>query len=1074
MRNRISILRLAPIILLALAAAAPAANVTVNSLADAGGSCPGICTLRQAIITAGSGDTITFSLPAGSTITLTTAELLINKSVTISGPGASQLTVQRNTATGANRFRIFDIVSGVTVTMSGLTVSNGVLNGTANNHEGGGIFNAGTLTVANSTISGNTGTGLANNAGGGLSNAGTLTITNSTISGNFADNNASGGGIHNTGTLTVANSTISGNTANNSTPGGGGIMNEGPATITNSTISGNTVINSSGGKGAGIYNVSGSLTLTNCTVSGNNGDTGFGGGIENDGTLTVVNSTISGNAATLGAGVYNSGGGSATATLTNTTIAANSAKSAGGGIQSVGSTVTIKNTIIATNTATAGTGPDISGAVTSNGFNFVGNNANTGFTGGAQSNDQIGTSANPKNPNIGSLQDNGGPTRTHALLSGSTAIEGGNSGGTTTDQRGLPRPVDDPGITNASGGDGSDIGAYEVQWDQLPGCASLSHIVGNTNDAGTGSLRAIMANVCSGTTITFAPSVRGPINLTGGELLFNKSLTVTGPGANLLTIQRSSTAATNFRIFHNGNFNASISGLTIAKGFLPGNLGGGISNDNGTLVLDRVTVSGNTADIGAGIYTGRAATITNSTISGNTVSGNIAGDGGGAIYNQGGTLNLTNSTLSDNIARTAGGGGQGGGIRNNLGMVSITSTTIAVNSADQGGGVYSSSGTVTLQNSIIAQNVSGNGADLNGTFSSSGFNLIGNSTGGSISPAQFSDQIGNAGSPIDPLLGSLQDNGGPTFTRALSAGSAAIDKGNSNGATTDQRRYSRPVDLPNVSNVSGGDGGDIGAFEFGGIIPVTLANISTRLRVETGDNALIGGFIVTGSHDKRVIVLAIGPSLPFADDLADPTLELYQGNTLLESNDNWVDSVNRQAIMDSGVAPPNSVESAIIRTLPANNSQYTAIVRGAGGGTGIGSVQIYDLDRTTDSKLANISTRGLVQGGNDVMIAGFILSGVDQQKLIVRAIGPSLSVPGKLPDPTLQLVNQQGTILDENDNWGDSANKQAIIDSGVAPANGFESAIIATLPSNNAQYTAIVRGAGGATGVAVVDVFALQ
>jgi hypothetical protein len=163
------------------------------------------------------------------------------------------------------------------VTISGLTVSNGVLNSTANNDEGGGLFNGGTLTIANSTISGNSGTGPTNN-GGGISNAGTLTVTNSIISGNKADNNSSGGGIHNTGTMTITNSTISGNSANNSTPGGGGIKNEGTATITGTTISGNTVINSSGGKGAGIYNVTGSLTLTNCTVSGNNGDTGVGRG----------------------------------------------------------------------------------------------------------------------------------------------------------------------------------------------------------------------------------------------------------------------------------------------------------------------------------------------------------------------------------------------------------------------------------------------------------------------------------------------------------------------------------------------------------------------------------------------------------------------------------------------------------------------------------------------------------------------------------------------------------------------------------------------------------------------------
>ena len=133
---------------------------------------------------------------------------------------------------------------------------------------------------------------------------------------------------------------------------------------------------------------------------------------------------------------------------------------------------------------------------------------------------------------LGPLQNNGGPTLTHALLSGSTAIEGGNSSGSNTDQRGFARPVDIPAITNATGGDGSDIGAYEVQADQLPGCSNINRIVNNNNDSGTDSLRAVIANVCAGSTITFAPNVRGAINLTSGELLINKSLTINGPGAN--------------------------------------------------------------------------------------------------------------------------------------------------------------------------------------------------------------------------------------------------------------------------------------------------------------------------------------------------------------------------------------------------------------------------------------------------------------------------------------------------------------------------------------------------------------
>jgi len=254
----------------------------------------------------------------------------------------------------------------------------------------------------------------------------------------------------------------------------------------------------------------------------------------------------------------------------------------------------------------------------------------------------------------------------------------------------------------------------------------------------------------------------------------------------------------------------------------------------------------------------------------------------------------------------------------------------------------------------------------------------------------------------------------------------------------------------------------------------TLANISTRLPVQTGDNALIGGFIITGTQPKKVIIRAIGPSLSLAGKLANPSLELFSGSTLLESNDNWVDSPNKQAIIDSTIPPSNDLEAAIVRTLPANGASYTAVVRGVSNSTGIGVVEAYDLDRTVDSKLANISTRGLVQTDPNVLIAGTIVLGQNGQKVIVRAIGPSLSIPGKLADPTLELRDSNGALLQANDNWKDSPNKQAIIDSTVPPTNDLEAAIVATLPANGASYTAIVRGASGTSGIAVVEVYALQ
>lgn len=256
-----------------------------------------------------------------------------------------------------------------------------------------------------------------------------------------------------------------------------------------------------------------------------------------------------------------------------------------------------------------------------------------------------------------------------------------------------------------------------------------------------------------------------------------------------------------------------------------------------------------------------------------------------------------------------------------------------------------------------------------------------------------------------------------------------------------------------------------------------LGNISTRLRVETGDNVLIGGFIVSGAEPKKVIVRAIGPSLStlgVPEPLANPTLELYGPTGLIASNDDWINSPNKQAIIDSMVAPKNDLESAIVATLAANNTGYTAIVRGANNTVGTGVVEVYDLDTQVEAKMANISTRGRVQGGDNVLIAGTIVVGPTPRKVLVRAIGPSLTVSGKLNDPTLELRDANGGLIEANDNWTQSPNKQAIIDTTIPPNNPLESAIVQTLPGNNASYTAVVRGANGATGIAVVEMYALS
>ena len=255
---------------------------------------------------------------------------------------------------------------------------------------------------------------------------------------------------------------------------------------------------------------------------------------------------------------------------------------------------------------------------------------------------------------------------------------------------------------------------------------------------------------------------------------------------------------------------------------------------------------------------------------------------------------------------------------------------------------------------------------------------------------------------------------------------------------------------------------------------MTLGNISTRLRVEPGENALIGGFIITGGGPKRILFRAIGPSLPATGHLDNPTLELhYSTGQIIFSNDNWMDAPNRQAIIDTGIAPTHDLESAILMDMAPGS--YTAVVRGsdAGHDAGIGLVEAYDLDRTAGSKLANISTRGLVGTGDNVSIGGFIVLGPDSQRVIVRAIGPSLPVGGTLADPSLELRDGNGALLQWNDNWRTSQEAE-IIATGLPPSNDLESAIVATLPGNGAAFTAIVRGVNNATGVALVEVYALN
>jgi hypothetical protein len=714
-----------------------AATLAVTNTNDSGSG-----TLRQAILDANANagtDTITFEAGLTGAIQLESALPALADNVTITGPGPNVLTVKRDPA--AAQFRIFIINSGVTATISGLTMSGGdiVINGGFFDFSGGAILNLGTLTVSNSVVSGNS----ARN-GGGICNTNALTVTNSLISGNVTSGGDAGGilsfSFGNPVILSITNSTIAGNSGD---LGGGG------------------VVASSGG----------TATIASSTLSGNSATSGNGGGIANNGMLTVTNSTLSGNSATSGGGIINAG----TLTIGDTILKAGSSG----------------ETIFA-----AG------GTITSLGYNLSSDNGGGVLTG---TGDQINT-----DPMLGPLAYYGGPTPTHILKAGSPAIDAGDPNFTAppnTDQRGV-------GFARVANGR-IDIGAFERQ----PNDIDPTLVVTTTADTNANST-CDPANPCSlhdaiTAANTSAPddviyfAVTGTITLNTALPNLDSNMKILGPAANVLTVKgRGAT----FRIFTVNSGTVTLSGMTVANGLAIA--GGGILN-NGTLTVSSCTVRNNSltgTGPGGGVLNNGMLTVNNSTFSGNT-----AGHGGG-ISNIGTQVIVNNSTFSGNSATGAGGGG---GIINETGTLIVNNSTFSGNYSTLGlAGGINSGGALTIGGTIL--NAGASGANLVGAVTSLGYNL--SSDDESTLLNQMTDQ-----NSTDPILGPLQDNGGPTFTYALLTGSPAIDKGmNFSGSTTDQRGpgFARIV---GTAAAQGGDGTDIGAFEVQNTPPtITAATISRQ------------------------------------------------------------------------------------------------------------------------------------------------------------------------------------------------------------------------------------------------------
>jgi len=640
--------------MVACAASVFGATFTVTKTVDTNGTCnSGVdCSLREAINAANDeanhpgADIIVFAVGVSGTINLSSALPTISTDITLQGPGPNLLAVNR----AAGAFSIFTISNGSspgpTVSISGIAITNGHAAGAGALGSGGGVLALGRLTISNCTLSGNT----ADIDGGAIA-----TGTNAM--------------------LTVSDCTFSNNTAGGH---GGGIITIENAIVSSSTFSGNKVTSASG-QGGAIF-IDGTLSVVNCTLNGNSAATG--GGIYSESvnnnvvtTVTVSSSTLSGNSGTNGGGIYNTGssGGNSFVNVDNTIL------------QKGASGANLVNTGLGT-------------SVTSQGYNLSDDDGG-GFLTAAG--DQKNT-----NPQLGPLQNNGGPTFTMALLTGSPAQDKGKNSGVMTDQRGLRRPIDIASIPNANGGDGSDIGAVEMDTLQT----GPTFVVTTTADHDEGScsvgdctLREAI-NVSNSdpaaNSITFNSGVTGTITLQSALPAITDSVTITGPGARVLSVSGNSAS----RVFFFSSGSSAISGLTIRDGNATtatsgnGMRGGGIFNaGNATLTISDCT-----------LYNNHVQGANNTT----TASGAGGFGDGGAICNSG-NLTVSRCTLVGNSAMGGSGADASGAMGANLhGGDGGTALGAAI--------FNDTTGTLTMSDSTVATNLATGGAAGKGQFGGNG------------------------------------------------------------------------------------------------------------------------------------------------------------------------------------------------------------------------------------------------------------------------------------------------------------------------------------------------------------------
>jgi hypothetical protein len=997
---------------------------------------PGAGSLRQAIVDACDGSTISFDMTqVSSPITLTAGELVIDKNLTIAGPGANLLTVSGNQAS-----RVFNISSGVTAVLSRLTIADGKVTGPGGNFGGGIRNNGGTLTIANSTLSGNSASGGNQNAGGGIFNEGALTLTDSTLSGNSISGGEvpkQGGGIFNAGTVTITNSTLSGNSVSGDGDFcfGGGILNIGTLTITTSTLSGNSVSgdNTTLSEGGGIYMQGGTANIRSTIIAQNTATTS---GPDFQGTLTSQGHNLIGdtNSATIAGDttgdilsqnpllgpLQNNGGPTRTMALlagspaldagdscvldnscSPALAAAITADQRGAGfnrsvdgpdadttatvdigafeaqvsIEDITDKTTDEDTQlqftfnlssnVTTVTATSSNpavapDPSLSGSGSTRTLtiNPVANQFGTStitvtVSGGGESmTDTFLLTVNPvgDTPSVTNTSTTVNTQSTSGLVITKNAVDGAEitnfkitniTNGTLFKNDGATQINNGDFITVDEGGAGLKFtagiatGSFDVQAAPSNDGSGLSNtatatitidcgstVVTTNADSGAGSLRDVIFHACNGATITFAGGLASPITLTTGQLVIDKNLTITGPGANLLTISGNNAS----RIFNiTTGTTVSITDLTLTKGEVSvrggTNQGGAIFNA-GALTLTNDTISSSVVsnpsaigpNAGGGIFNAASGTIvmTGSTVSANFASGG-ASDHGGGIANLG-TLTITASAFQGNSVRFAFGTGpnlsiKGGGIYNE-GTLTVTSSSVAGNfiqgfsSDNEGGGIFSA-GNATITNSLIQGNV------IQGFSSSSGLGggvrsvsnklIIVNST---ITANQVVNNTTNFG-------GGIENGGGSTLVLV----SSTVASNSATGGSSAAGGGVRTVGPANVRNTIIALNSSTASPDADGTFNSQGHNLIQSI---SGSN----GFGVNGD------ILGVDPLLRPLGDYGGPTqtMGLMAGSPALDAGDNCVTDAAHCSDPDTPQVTFDQRSAPFARSVDGPDADTTATV----------------------------------------------------------------------------------------------------------------------------------------------------